>query len=122
MNTPELLDKAKTKLGIDTDYKLAKTLGIKDARIYDYRHGNRTPDNYAIARFAEILEIDPWSLVKEIEAQTEKNEKRREFWKRAAVFLLGGFLSVNLFVTPSPAEAAETQAQILDNNVYYVKL
>lgn len=120
MDTQELLDRVKVKLGVDTDYKLAKKLDIPDARISEYRNGKRVPNNYAIAKFAKVLEVDPWTLVREIEAQTEKNPARREFWRKAAVFLLGGFLNVNLLMTPTPAEAAPIINKSL--NALYIML
>ena len=103
MNTLELLENVKTKLGSQSDYALAKTLEIHPGLISDYRHGKRRPDIYAIAKFAKVLEVDPWTLVKEIEAQTEKNSKSREFWKKAAVVIFG---TVILNMTPTPSEAA----------------
>lgn len=110
MNTLELIEQTKTKLGIESDYALAKKLEIPDARISDYRHGKRAPDNYAIAKFAKALEIDPWSLVKELEAQTEKNPAKKEFWSKAATLF---FFAVILNMSPTPAEATQDGAKSL---------
>lgn len=117
MNTQELLKEVRSRLGVDTNYKVSKKLDIPEARLSEYENGKAVPNNYAIAKFAKVLEIDPWTLVREIEAQTEKNPVRREFWQKAAVYLLGGILSVNLLVTPTPAEAAPLM-QVVDSTVY----
>jgi len=111
MNTLELLERVKTRLGVDTDYKLAKKLEIDDGLISYYRSGKRTPNNYAIAKFAKVLEVDPWTLVKELEAQTEKNPKRREFWSKAATLF---FFVVILNMSPAPSEAAPMAKSLIE--------
>lgn len=120
MNSLELVEKAKTALGVKSNYALSKKLLISEQRLSEYCNGKRTPDNYAIAKFAKVLEVDPWTLLKEIEAQTEKNPERRDFWKKQAMWA-GAILTAVIFnMSPSPANAATT-AQVLDNSVYYVK-
>lgn len=110
MSTQGLISQVKTRLSIETDYALAKALDIPTQRIADYQNGKAAPNNYAIAKFAKVLEVDPWTLVKEIEAQTEKNPGRREFWRKAAVIILG---AVILNMSPSPAEATPNGAKSL---------
>ena len=97
----ELLLECKIKLGIESDYKLAQALEIHRTRVSEYMSEKRTPDAYAAVRMAGILERDPAEIIATIEADSEKNPKRREFWrdflqraKRAArrgmlVFLCG---------------------------------
>lgn len=121
MNYAELLDRAKAHLNLDTDYKLSKALQIDQGLISAYRTGKRAPDNYAIARFAQVLGMDPWTLLKEVERTTEKNPKRREFWDKAASVMLAAIVGVNFFVTAKPANALPS-LQVPDSTVYYVKL
>lgn len=77
----ELLDRLKEKRELRTDYAAAKVLGISTARMHDYRSGNRNPDNYTLTRIAIELGIDPMTLIAELHAATEKNEKKRTFWR-----------------------------------------
>lgn len=77
----ELLLECKIKLGVQTDYKLAQALEIHNGRISAYMREKEIPDAYACVRMALILNKDPAEIIAEIEADTEKNEKRREFWK-----------------------------------------
>ncbi|MHB0991635.1 MAG: hypothetical protein ACYC0M_10205 [Burkholderiales bacterium] len=81
MQVIDLLEKVKQKTGATTDYKLSKLLEISDARISDYRNGKRIPDAYACTRIALALEMEPMEIIAEIEAETEKNEQKRTFWR-----------------------------------------
>lgn len=76
----ELLLECKIKLGIQTDYKLAQALEIHTGRVADYMNGKRAPDAYTCVRMALILGRDPAEVIAEVEADTEKNDKRRAFW------------------------------------------
>ena len=81
MNIIELLDEAKTKTGAKTDYKLAQVLDIPNERISDYRAGRRYPDDYACMRLAMALGQDPLEILAQIRAESEKNDKRKAFWR-----------------------------------------
>ena len=77
----ELLLECKIKLGIESDYKLAQALEIHRGIVSDYMNEKRTPDAYAAVRMAGILGRDPAEIIATIEADSEKNPKRREFWR-----------------------------------------
>lgn len=80
MNIVELLDKSKTKLGVNSDYALAKALEIHQARLSAYRKGVEHPDPYALVKIAMLLDLDPLALIAEAEEQSEKNPARKAFW------------------------------------------
>ncbi len=80
--TRELLIQCKKKLGIETDYKLAQAMEIHRARISAYMAGKETPDFYTCLRIAEILDREPTIVIAEVQADTEKNEQRKSFFKR----------------------------------------
>lgn len=82
MNVNELLDQAKKALNVDSDYALAKAMEIDRGDIAHYRKGKMIPNVYAATRLAVVLDRDPIQLIAEIEAATEKNEKKRGFWQR----------------------------------------
>lgn len=77
-----MIDDAKKTLGVSTDYELGKQLQIKQQRLTDYRRGERVPDAYACAKLADVLGIDPFRLLVDIKAHTEKNAVRRAYWER----------------------------------------
>jgi transcriptional regulator with XRE-family HTH domain len=78
--TKELLIACKKKIGVDTDYKLAKALKIHSGRIADYINGKRIPDENACLRIAMLLERNPIEIIAIIQADTEKNIQRKAFW------------------------------------------
>lgn len=84
MNIIELLEQSKTKLGITSDYALAKELELNSGWISDYRNGKRHPTPYALVKIALLLDLDPLALIAEAEAQTEKNPVRKGFWQNFA--------------------------------------
>lgn len=89
MTPNEYLDAAKEKIGVQSDYALAKRFDISRQRISEMRKGNLPMDNATAFLVAITLELDPAQVVADLEAQREKNPKRREFWagfiQRAAV-------------------------------------
>lgn len=96
MKPSEYLDKCKIALKITSHYGLAKALKLHTGLISDFYSGKRWPDAYACAQIALALKLDPLEVLADIEAQSAKNEVRREFWlgfigrtkKAAAVLLL----------------------------------
>ncbi|WP_334106609.1 hypothetical protein [Methylobacillus sp.] len=108
MRTVEYLDECKKKLGITSNYALAKALDITEQRMHDYYKGKHAPDEYGCFRIAECLEIDPAIVIAEIRAETEKNPRKREFFKvfrgacgkAAAGIILGLALSFSLLNVP----------------------
>lgn len=88
MNPSEYLDAAKAKMGVESDYELAKRFCIPKQYVSAYRIGKRSIDNMTIFKIADTLGLDPAGVVADLESQREKNEKRREYWqKKANVFL-----------------------------------
>lgn len=114
MKTVEYLDECKKKLGITSNYALAKALDIAEQRIHDYYKGRNGPDEYGCFKIAECLEIDPAIVIAEIRAETEKNPRKREFFrvfrgacgKAAAGIILGLALSFSLVNAPGDGAAA----------------
>ena len=80
MNTVEYLNETKKKLGITSDYALAKALGITKQQVSNYQRLHVKPDEYACTRIAVALGADPAKVIAEIAVEWEKNEKKREFW------------------------------------------
>lgn len=77
----ELLLECKIKLGIKSDYALAKALKSSTGMVSHYMAGKRSPDPFTCLQMALILKRDPLEIIAEVEAESEKNEKKREFWR-----------------------------------------
>ncbi len=118
MEQIELLEKARKKLGVTSDYALAKSLGIPNNRISDYLNGRRTMDEYAMFKIAEILEDSPTRIIAMVLAEKAKREDKRLFFKRyfsiAGLWIILGVLSVGFNGSTGSALAdgntAETRA------------
>jgi uncharacterized protein YueI len=81
MTPAEYLNATKKALQIDTDYKLAKRLEIDNGFISKLRKGTSAVPLIIATKIAITLNIDPMTIIADIEAQREKNPKKREFWR-----------------------------------------
>jgi len=119
MNTiKELLDATKAAKGVTSDYALAKALSISTQRISDYYKSSRVPDEFACLQIAEALERPLDEILAAVRIEAEKDENRREVWRRyyksiggiAASIMTVFFLVCTLIVTSTPAEASNSKA------------
>ena len=81
MKPSAYLDAVKAQLNIESDYELAKRLGIPNANMPGMRNGTRKVSNDIAFKLAIALQLDPAQVVADLEEQREKNEKRRDFWR-----------------------------------------
>lgn len=80
MTPSEYLDAAKAKMSVESDYELAKKLESNRGNINEIRAGKRGVPVEMAFRLAITLEMDPATVVADLESQREKNAKRRDFW------------------------------------------
>ncbi|MDD2767386.1 MAG: hypothetical protein PHT19_01550 [Methylococcus sp.] len=79
--TRDYIEAAKASLGIQSDYALAKWLGVSKATASHWKSGRSTVDDYAAVRIAAELKIDPIEVIAVANLEREKDEKRRDFWR-----------------------------------------
>lgn len=79
--TTRFLNEAKQIKGIESDYALAKMIGITKSAISNYRNGTSKMDDYSAAQIAEIIGIKPIEVIATIHAEREKNEKKKKYWE-----------------------------------------
>lgn len=116
MNSVEFLDAVRVKLGLDSDNKLARELGIERARVSAYRCGRRKLDPDAAMAVAKALELPPEHVFAAVAAERAKRTEHRAIWERLAsiarnahVLAFVGFAALSS--TPAPSPAAEVAAQ-----------
>ncbi|MDO9195335.1 helix-turn-helix transcriptional regulator [Rhodoferax sp.] len=80
MKIRELIDTAAAK-SQQTQIEIAEELGIKPARLSEWKSGQRKPDANEIAFFAEKADLAVLATVAEIEA--ELNPRYAAIWKNA---------------------------------------
>jgi len=104
------VDEAKAKMSIESDYAMAKWLGVGRAAVSNWRVGRNVIDDYAAAKIAEVLELNPMEIIAAANIEREKDEERKRFWQkyweRLGGIAAGFILAVNLIMTPTPSEAA----------------
>jgi protein-disulfide isomerase-like protein with CxxC motif len=80
--TTDYLNDLKQKLGIVTDYELAKFLKTPRGTISRYQGKQRVLDDYTAAQVAEALGIDPMEVIAAANAEREKDKKKQEYWRK----------------------------------------
>ncbi len=80
MTTIEYLDAVKTRLGITSDYALAKALGWPQATISGYRTGRRYFDDDAALSVAAALDVHPLQVIASANAERAKTPEQRARW------------------------------------------
>lgn len=84
-STLDYLNSAKKALGIESDYALAKWLGVTKQAVSSYKLGKSIIDDYAAAKIAEALNINALEVIAVANMEREKVSEKREFWRKIAV-------------------------------------
>ena len=113
----------KARYGIESDYQLAKLLGITRSAMSKYRTGVCHVFGEDIGyRIAELLDLDAGYVLSCLAAERSKDIKVKKVWQRLAELTRVAIIAPVLFavtlagsplITPSPAVSAMF--------VYYVK-
>lgn len=83
LTTNALLDAAKRSQGITSDYRLARTFGVTDNTLYNYRHG-RTPDDERALKLAHMAGLHPAFVLVSLAAERAKDDASRAAFVFAA--------------------------------------
>lgn len=83
--TADLLDKAKAKNHIPSDYALAKKLGVARQRISQIRSGRQVGlrDKTAL-KIAHLLDVEPGYVMASIAAEHAADPEAKDAWIRTA--------------------------------------
>jgi transcriptional regulator with XRE-family HTH domain len=84
MHTISYIEEAKKKLGLVSDYGIAKKLGMSQAAFSRYKSGERVIDDYTAAKLAEVLKISPLEVIAAANAEREKDSGKADFWRKIA--------------------------------------
>lgn len=90
MNTLDYLAACKTRLGIESDYALAKHLAITQSTISGYRAGRSRIDDDVALRISQILNVNPLEVIAQANAERAKTPEMKAMWEG----LLSGFLAL----------------------------
>jgi transcriptional regulator with XRE-family HTH domain len=123
-STEMYLDEVKERLGLPSDYALAKALQCTRASISGYRSGRTLPDDLVCARIAAALNVEPMEVIAATNYQRSKTDEARTLWesiwgKAAGAIALNLIVcAVGLSVAPS-TKAAECGNTVI--SLSYVK-
>jgi transcriptional regulator with XRE-family HTH domain len=78
--TVDWLAICKQRFGIESDYALAKRLGVSQQVISSYRTGRSRFDDDMALTVAEALQIDPLQVIASVNAERAKTDAQRARW------------------------------------------
>lgn len=117
IDTVTLLDAAKSRAALPTDYMLSKHLGVYPSAVQNYRAGRSQPDDVIAQRLAELAGMDPDYALACLQFSRAKTDSGRAAWlriaerlKSAAATLFAAILAVLAVVTPDGGAQAATRA------------
>ena len=93
-----LLDSAKAKANIESDYRLAIVIGISHQAMSHYRAGNTLPSEKVIEQICALSGDDPDVVAAEIQASRSKSPEAKNMWLRIAARMAGGATTAVLSV------------------------
>jgi hypothetical protein len=82
--TNELIDRYKIAIKVDSDYAVAKALGIRANRISNYRTGISHADDKTAIMLATVLHLDPMETIARINMDRSSDKDDKAFWRRFA--------------------------------------
>jgi predicted transcriptional regulator len=121
MKAREWIDQAKTATGIESDYALAKHLGVTHATVSRYRNGKGTLDNEVATKIAQILGVPEMRVIADQEEERARTPAKRAWWRgigtAAAVIL-----SVVMTAKKPEASVQNETISATDASNHYAKL
>lgn len=81
MDTLQYLDAAKVRLGIESDYALAKALGIRASTIAGYKTRGGQMDDDVAGRVAAILDVHPGLVMLDMHRARAKSPVEASIWQ-----------------------------------------
>jgi transcriptional regulator with XRE-family HTH domain len=100
MNTLDYLAACKARLGITSDYALAKALRVTQPTISSYRAGRSRIDDDVALSIAEILNVHPLQVIATANAERAKTPEQRARWSGVMEKFSASFLNLLLGTGP----------------------
>lgn len=108
-NTISLIIALKAKLGVDSDYALAKILDVTRGSISHYQTGKRIFDDKTACKVASMLGMDTSIVLACIHIERAKSETEKRAWvdllERLGGVAAALVLGIGLSTTPAPIQA-----------------
>lgn len=108
--TRELLERAREACAPPTYYRLAKVLGVSQARVSQWKAGHTFGDEMAV-KVAELIGLDPAYVLACVQAERTTDGEARRAWARLAGLVAS--LAVLAVLAAAPYSAADVAVQRL---------
>ena len=82
MNVQELMDRAKDKQRIASDFALSKVLGVSQTAVWSWRKGTSYPKPNHTLQLAELAGVNAGETVLEIMHQAEKDPELKKVFQK----------------------------------------
>lgn len=124
--TCEYIAKIKKHCGVKSDYAVAHLLGVGRSSMSHYKKGVSMFDDYTAAKAAELLNIDPLTVIADINADRAKRDGERKFWQniaKRAPNIAAGVAGLSLCLIVGVSAPTSSQAALTDNgpSIHYAK-
>ncbi|MDO9011345.1 MAG: hypothetical protein Q7U78_05995 [Gallionella sp.] len=86
-NTLDFVSDLKTKTGLESDYAIAKLLGVTKTTLSSYRNKKSFFDDSIAIQVADLLNEDAAYVVACIHAERAKHSNERALWERIAAMM-----------------------------------
>jgi hypothetical protein len=111
MRIPELLDAAKAGAGIQSDYRLAQILGIKNSAVANWRAEHARPSDEHILRLADMAQLDQAEALAQAQIEKAKTPAERAAWVTIAERVSRAVAGLAVVVIMSGGLMAESRAE-----------
>lgn len=82
-----LLDSAKAKAAIESDYRLAKVIGITQSAVSNYRMGKTMPDERVLSQLCALSGDDAAVMAAQVQAERSRTPEGKSLWSLVAARL-----------------------------------
>jgi hypothetical protein len=114
----DFLDRTKAKANIESDYRLAKVIGISHQGMTNYRTGKSLPSESVIEQLCALSGDDAGVIAAQIQAERSKTPQAKNMWLMVAARLRGAastaILSVCFAIALIAAPASDARAVTVD--------
>lgn len=116
-----LLERAKARAGIESDYRLAKIIGINQSAFGNYKAGRSWPNDKILSQLCALSGDDAAVVAAQIQAEKSHSPEGRSMWLSVASRLQGvaitAILSVCFAIALIASPASDARAATL--NAYH---
>lgn len=122
--TNQLLDRYAEAKGLNSDYKIAKALGITRQAVSNWRNEKNHLDDTACLQIAEALNIDPLTIMAKVRETRKQSPREQATWERyrgrIALAVMAAIIAGGTDVAESSEQGQRSQFKVLQP-IYYAQ-